>query len=317
LVVEWPAPDRAALESQLLGGITAVRYEGCELQVLRQCKAKAKYSYIPITPKQERVTMKDSDELYGSIPVYAAKFEAALQKSGQLNVAMTIVGMWESQRTKTTLADFEGDCAEATHVISSVAVGAYEFFAGDEAEAGASAAALGASAGARSASKREDLSRDGRSESCDNAKRGDATPPDGCGAILRLELSPLSAAPTPAEAASAAASAAPKQAAAPIRKGSTLAPEDASFEDTKNGVGWGERCYQHIQAGALEYARAACERGLAQQADSGTQGAILYNMARIEDKAGDKEAMCGYLRRSLSVRPGNKTVQKRLDENCK
>ena len=51
---------------------------------------------IGITPKSDKITMKDSDELYANIPVYAAKFEGKLQKSGALNVAMTQRGSSEA-----------------------------------------------------------------------------------------------------------------------------------------------------------------------------------------------------------------------------
>jgi hypothetical protein len=38
LIVEWPSADRAALEAQASHGLVVVRYEGCEMEVLRQCR---------------------------------------------------------------------------------------------------------------------------------------------------------------------------------------------------------------------------------------------------------------------------------------
>src|SRR5262245_10512481 len=56
LVVEWTAADRAALEAQAQKGQIVVKRKGCDLEVLRRCKAPPKqvYGYAAITPKEER-----------------------------------------------------------------------------------------------------------------------------------------------------------------------------------------------------------------------------------------------------------------------
>jgi tetratricopeptide (TPR) repeat protein len=335
LIVEWPAADRAALESQAKRGLVVVRYQGCELEVLRQCKADGDYAYVSLTPKQEGVVIRDEDELYANIPVHAAKFEGQLKRAGQLNVNMTIVGMYEARAAGGVNAKLEGDCKGATHLVTALTVGSFEFFAGADANAGAGASVLGAGAGAKSSAHREILSRDGDSESCAQAKRGDTEPPPSCGALLRLEVLPLDASllPTGVASASAVSSQGPAVAAPPAAaskqcpagqtwqgdacrpagsKPMQLAPEDESFVDTRGGFEWGNRCFKHLKARRLANARAACQKALDMSPEPQVLGAVLYNFGLVEEADGDIQAACSYLRRSLEARD-NDAVRRKYD----
>ena len=314
LVVEWPAPDRAALEASAHRGQLVVKYEGCGLEVMRACTAPATfaYKYLSITPKDELVTMSNADELYASIPVYAANFEGKLSERGQLSAAMTIVGTYESASMPPAMDELQGDCSGATHVVSALIVGAFEFFAGQATEAGAEAKVLGAGAGAEHQSKHETLSRDGSVKACTASKRGDGQPPDACGALLRLELAKI----RPAGAGLPTCEPGQKlvgRECKPIEKPTELAPEDVSFVDEKAGFGWGNRCYTHFKNGALKYARAACQKGLEAGPDANTRGAILYNLGLVDEAAGDVKAACESFRLSLASRPGIGAVKQKYD----
>ncbi|MEP7126524.1 MAG: OmpA family protein [Byssovorax sp.] len=191
LIVEWPDAARGRLEALLRRGVVAVHYSGCEMEVLGQCSAKGHYGYASFTPKKSNVKMRDADELYANIPAYAAKFEAALQKAGELNVSMTIVGRYEADRAGVRADDLEGQCAGATHFVNALTVGSFDFFAGADASIGAGVAAGNAGAGAKSSSKRESLNQDGDAAACANSKRDDKEPPFGCGALIRVEVIPI------------------------------------------------------------------------------------------------------------------------------
>ncbi|MBW2525570.1 MAG: hypothetical protein JRI23_15410 [Deltaproteobacteria bacterium] len=188
LIVEWPAADRGALEAQKAKGLVAVRYRGCEMEVLRQCTGPVAYGYTPVTPKEDHIRIKDEDELYAAIPVYAAKFEGKLRTAGELHVDMTIVGSFEADRSSLKQSELEGDCSKATHFISAITTGAFEFAAGGSAEVGAGVEVAGAEAGAKSSAEREILNRDGYKKACQEATSEDTTPPEGCGALLRVEV---------------------------------------------------------------------------------------------------------------------------------
>ena len=193
LIVEWPDAARGRLESMSKRGLVAVRYEGCELEVLSRCTVKAPtYAYAPVTRKQSRVTIKDEDDLYANLPVGAIRLEGKLRTAGQLDVNMTIVGRYESPSAKVTHDQLEGECGNATHVIHALSVGAFTFSAGSDAQVGAGASAMGVGGGAKSSATRETLTRDGDEATCGRASTSDKTPPEGCGALLQIEVMPLS-----------------------------------------------------------------------------------------------------------------------------
>jgi hypothetical protein len=197
LVVEWPAVDRGSLEARLRRGMVAVRYRGCEFEVLRDCRVDGDYGYAGFTRKREQILIANADELYTLLPVGAVRLEAKLARAGRLRVDMTVVGMFEAGAAERSISDLSGRCEGATHVITGVQVGAFEFFAGGEAEVGAGARVAGAGAGARSTASHEVLNSDGQAVACEGATTADGRPPEGCGALLRLELTPISRQPRP------------------------------------------------------------------------------------------------------------------------
>lgn len=194
LIVEWPSAARAKLESLVRTGLVAVRYEGCDMEVLADCRLPRRYRYAGLTPKQDRLSIRTSDELYASMPAFAASLEAKLQSAGELSVAMTIVGRYEAGRDLPHPEEWSGSCEGVTHVVTAATVGAFELSAGGSAEAQVGAGVLFVGgAGRRARHERETLTRDGEPAACDRANARDGAPPERCGALLRLEVTPTAA----------------------------------------------------------------------------------------------------------------------------
>lgn len=191
LIVEWPSADRMDLEAQARKSIILVRYEGCELEVLRGCSAPGLYAWNPATRQDDRVHIRDEDSLYTNIPIHAARFEGTLRSAGELTVSMSMVGRYESSNAKPSPADLQGDCGRVTHAIVSLTAGAFEFYTGTDEGTQAGAGVLGVGAGVESRHEHTTLNRAGRAEACDKATTQDKAPPDGCGAVLRIELIPI------------------------------------------------------------------------------------------------------------------------------
>ncbi len=307
LIVEWPASDRASLEAQMRHGRVVVRYDGCELEVLRHCRAPGAYRYAALNPKRENVSMKSEDDLYANIPVYAAKFEGVLAEHQQLDVDMTIVGMFESEQPGAAEGDLSGSCERATHVVDAFTVGSFAFLAGGSAEAGVGVELAGAGVGASRKRERLTLREEGKLDACRAASGSDTAPPDGCAGLLRIEVTPLGtsvARPTIAEATGSPSAPSAEVAAAPEpEKEATLAPEDVGFVDRQGGAGWGNRCFLHVKAGRVPQARAACRAGLDMNPTAFVEGAIRYSLASAELLAGDRDAACDHLDASLAARP--------------
>lgn len=190
LVVEWPSADRAELEARAKSQVVVARYDGCEMEILPHCSAPGAYRYTGVTPKRDTVSIRNVDELYAAVPVGAARLEGKLAAAGQLTVEMTTVGRLETDQPLVTANELEGRCTGATHVLTGLTVGAFEFFAGAQAEVGAEVAVGNAGAGARSQTQRETLTRDGSPEECGVSE--DA-PPTECSALLRIEVAKLGA----------------------------------------------------------------------------------------------------------------------------
>ena len=189
LIVEWPSSARAKLEALSRTGVVAVHYSGCEMEVLASCNAPGKYGYTAITPKHDHVAIRNADDLYANIPLGAARLEGKLERAGELDVDMSIVGRYASDRAVVRSDELQGpDCSKATHVVTALTVGAFDFSAGSSAAVGGGVktAIGGVGAGGNSQSAQELLNSDGTMASCTGAKTSDGKPPDGCGAILRL-----------------------------------------------------------------------------------------------------------------------------------
>jgi TPR repeat protein len=191
LVVEWPSSVRAKLEALAHKGLIAVRWKGCELEVLQHCKVPGAYAWTPITRKEDRVSMRDQDELWANVPIGAGGLESKLARSGALHVTMTIVGRWEADRDTIARNEVAGDCSRVTHVVTGMTAGAFDFWAGADASVAGGASVFNMGAGAKSASSAELINRDGDVSSCVKSTNNDKSPPDGCGALLRIELAAL------------------------------------------------------------------------------------------------------------------------------
>ncbi|PKN49891.1 MAG: hypothetical protein CVU63_00845 [Deltaproteobacteria bacterium HGW-Deltaproteobacteria-20] len=207
LLVEWPAAERARLESRALRGLVAVHYDGSRLEVLPTCTSPHHYGYVSSNLHRDRIVIESRDELGAKLPLSVASLGGKLAQHGRLVVDLAIVGAFTVDGAPPKPEDFEGDCDRATHYVAGITAGAFELRSGSSAtmSGGATAAGIGAEAG-RERSE-ELLSRGGDVRACETASRDDEYPPNGCGALLRVELSrfPRPALPAPTDAAGMAA----------------------------------------------------------------------------------------------------------------
>ena len=240
LIVEWKSLDRSDLESLAKQHLVAVNYIGCDMKVLYNCQIPGGYAFQGATRQSDTIRMADEDSLYANIPLHAADFEATLKSAGQLTVSMTTVGRLSSDQRSFDASELGRGCEEATHVVTGVTVGAFEFYSGADAEVGASVGVGDAGLGGRSIAQRENLSTAGVTANCDQAREDDESPPSGCGAFIRLEVTPVQGRQP---VASAAASPSPVSDPEPTARGDDdgdgIANEDdhcpTKYGDTETG----------------------------------------------------------------------------------
>jgi hypothetical protein len=74
----------------------------------------------------------------------------------------------------------------------------------------------------------------------------------------------------------------------------------------------GNTCFMYIGIEQWIDAEQACLRGLSVAEESTTRGAILYNLGLIAEAEGAREQAGVYYRESLTARPGNRAVERKL-----
>lgn len=190
LVTEWPASEKAHLESLLRGGGLAVAYSGCTMRILPQCRLRGRYTWQRTTPATDQLEINNEDELYAKLPLGAASLEGELKRAGKLSVQTVVSGQMRLEELSPQDVPNEGECARATHVIGALSVGAFTLSRGGsaEAKAGAEVTAVGQLGGhvARSATL---VRAAGDLKSCNDST--DAAPHSNCRSPVQVFLWPI------------------------------------------------------------------------------------------------------------------------------
>ena len=304
LLVDWPSTSRAKLEALSHKALVVVRYQACTLEVLGNCKAKGSYLYTAITHKHDRVKIGDEADLWANVPLGAASLAGKLASHGELNVAMTIVGRYAADRLTIAREELDGDCARATHVVAAMVAGAFDFVAGAGSSTEAGVSALGVGAGGKSAASFERLNSDGDAKKCSNGTLADTAPPDGCGALLRLELTPIGATSSGASLAKSKEPACPEKTA---WDGAQCVRTEivTQVECPTGSTAEGDKCVSPAVAPTVTQLSKGCRYGDAtdclMQCNVGKDAASCADLALMFVKgegipADEKKAMTFYLR---------------------
>lgn len=164
-----------------------VRIDGCRARIVDGCIVRRRYAFAATARQREVMLLNDRDEVAARLPVLAMRFGASVMRASMLDVAMTVVGRYESDGAPLTTSELEGECSGATHVVASLSVGAFAI--GTSSTTATEANADVARAG--HASERRRLDAAGIEASCSSARRADVSPPDDCSIPLRIELRAL------------------------------------------------------------------------------------------------------------------------------
>lgn len=196
LIVDWGSDDRTDLEVAMRDGIVVASYDCNSFRVLDNCRAGSGYKFAGVSRKEDVIQIVGQDELHANFPLGAAKFEAGLDRSSAIDVALVTVGKHRALKGKVVRTDLEGDCEGATHFVRSAVVGAFAVGTGTRGHAAAVAEVfkLG-DVGGSSTSEQQSLNRDGDLSACSAANPLDEAPPPQCQSLLRVELVALLEAP--------------------------------------------------------------------------------------------------------------------------
>jgi hypothetical protein len=189
LIIEWSSADRGALERRLQQGTVVIRVENNELSVLDDCVVPGAYQYRGFTRKLETHVITTENELNATFAMGAARLGTTLRQHGKLYVSLSLVGQYENDLQNDGALFQHPECRGATHIIQSATVGAFRFYSGAEETAGADAK-LGhiSGPGAGRVTNTHFLKSDGDFDDCETASATDDTSPEGCAALVRLQL---------------------------------------------------------------------------------------------------------------------------------
>jgi hypothetical protein len=133
LVTEWPASEKANFEALLRQGSVAVSYSGCVMRVLPRCRLNGGYRWQRTTPASDFVQIDNEDDLYAKLPLGAVNLEAELKRSGHLLVQTIVAGLLRLENPDAVSLPDAGECAQATHIVEALSVGAFSLSTGSSA----------------------------------------------------------------------------------------------------------------------------------------------------------------------------------------
>jgi hypothetical protein len=187
LVTEWPASEKANLEALLMQGTVAVAYSGCSMRVLPQCRPKGHYNWQHTTPTADVISINNEDELYSKLPLGAVSLEAELKRHGNLEMKTVVSGQVRLVEANPADVGTEGECAQATHILGALSIGAFTLSraASGEGKAGVEVAET-ANAGIKGTRKQELMRAAGVPDSCGEST--DEAPHPNCRSPIQAFL---------------------------------------------------------------------------------------------------------------------------------
>ncbi len=193
-VIEWDATQMSSFESLAASDIVFVRYEGCTLKVLDECKNDSirgeQGAYEPVewtTGQLETIDIANEGDLYAKLPLGKATLGARVAGGERFRMEYYVAGTRYATRDAVYEADLAGryGCEEATHFVYAYNLGAFALGSANEFDASAGGSVYGFGAGGNRHSHYRADKKGGDLSAC----RSDAaTEVAGCKAPIRLHL---------------------------------------------------------------------------------------------------------------------------------
>lgn len=195
-IVDWSDGDRAALESEMGRGVALVRMTCEGMKVLKGCAGTGDYEYRGVSRKTKLVEMEDRGTMatnFGGLAL-PGSFEAELKQGRSLVLAYVIAGMKATSVPEIVQRQIKAQrCKAATHFVYDAQVGAFAMETASRGEGRTAASVLGlASMEAEAESEKRTRTTDGDANACQGSTARDRIPHDGCQALMRVSLLPIS-----------------------------------------------------------------------------------------------------------------------------
>jgi hypothetical protein len=196
-VIEWDATDMSSFESFAANDIVVVKYQGCKLRVLDECRNDSirgqQGAYKPpewTSGSLETIDIHNEGELYAKLPLGKATLGGRVAGGESFHMEYFVAGTVIATRDSVYRGDLERNpgCEGATHFVYGYNLGAFALGSANEFKAEAGASAFGYGGGGSKSSGRSAEKKGGDLATCRGA---DATEVMGCKTPIRLNLRPI------------------------------------------------------------------------------------------------------------------------------
>jgi hypothetical protein len=150
---------------------------------------KGEYHWQRTTAATDSLEINDSDELFAKLPLGAASLEAELKRSGKLAVKTTVSGQLRLENASLTEVPREGACAQATHLLTGLSLGAFALTAGGQKDTKLGAEVSIVGTGVKTERSADLLRSAGDFDSC--AQGTNESPHVNCASPIQAFLTPL------------------------------------------------------------------------------------------------------------------------------
>ncbi|MBX3210966.1 MAG: sel1 repeat family protein [Labilithrix sp.] len=189
--VDWPTSARADLEATVTRSLALVSYQPPgPVRVLPSCTAPGAYRVEAVAPKEDVVRLATREQIGATLPFSApsltARLEAGASEERVFDLAVVTRRRASAPALPISATDLQGDCAGATHVVTSYQRGAFVLVERTRRDVASSVDIF--SLGARAGSHRDGLvsKSDGDPAACRTGSD------EACTALVKVALRPLS-----------------------------------------------------------------------------------------------------------------------------
>jgi hypothetical protein len=193
-IIEWDATDMSSFESLTANDIVMVKYEGCKLRVLDECRNDSirgsQGAYKPpewTSGSLETLDIHNEGELYAKLPLGQATLGGRVAGGERFHMEYFVAGTVYATRDSVYRDDLKANpaCDVATHFVYGYNLGAFALGSHNETEATAGVSVYGFGGGGSRSTGRTAEKKGGDLAVC---KSDSMTEVMGCKAPIRLNL---------------------------------------------------------------------------------------------------------------------------------
>jgi hypothetical protein len=193
-IIEWDATDMSSFESIAANDIVIVKYEGCKLRVLDECRNDSirgsQGAYKPpewTSGSLETLDIHNEGELYAKLPLGQATLGGRVAGGERFHMEYFVAGTVSASRDAVYRGDLESNpgCDAATHFVYGYNLGAFALGSANEINTEVGGSLYGFGAGGKTSKGSKAEKKGGDLSMC---KGESATEVLGCKTPIRLNL---------------------------------------------------------------------------------------------------------------------------------